>query len=158
MVKVSQGIQGAFIEKKQIQTSLLFKQNQKQDIFPSTVFESNEHGLSFPIYCFKTSRLLRNILVRTSRLCRNGRFSQIICFDCIQTYMSADLLGWMYLSHEVIVFYFGAILNKAERTFLSSASTLKSFANGQFLKVVVDTVSFSPSDTFSFGLRRKRNN
>ena len=46
------------------------------------------------------------------------------------------------LSHETIVFHFGAILHKAERAFLSSVSILKSFANGHLLKVVIVTVSF----------------
>ena len=30
--------------------SLSSKQNQKPDNFPSTVFESNKHGLSFPVF------------------------------------------------------------------------------------------------------------
>ena len=46
------------------------------------------------------------------------------------------------LSHETIVFHFGAILHKVERAFLSSVSILKSFANGHLLKVVIVTVSF----------------
>ena len=47
------------------------------DKFLSTVFESNEHGWSFPIFWFKTAMLLGNILSRTSRLCRNVGFAQI---------------------------------------------------------------------------------
>ena len=153
-----------FIEKKQLQTSLLSKQNQKRDNFPSTVFESNEHGLSFPVFVGLIQRGLANILIRTSRLCRNGSFSQIKCFDRLQSYMTVNLLGWMYvtfswkkanwfqgrffnvsrpsLSHEIIVFHSRAILHKAERTFLYSFSILKSFVNGHFLKVVIDAVSF----------------
>ena len=42
-------------------------------------------------------------------------------------------------------------LHKAERTLPSSVSILKSFANGHFLKVVIDTVSFLPSDIFLLG-------
>ena len=87
-----------FIEKKQLQTSLLSKQNQKRDNFPSTVFESNEHGLSFPVFVGLIQRGLANILIRTSRLCRNGRFSQIKCFDRLQSYMTVNLLRWMYVT------------------------------------------------------------
>ena len=37
---------------------LLYKQNQTPDNFPSTVFESNEHGPAFPVFVgFTTARL-----------------------------------------------------------------------------------------------------
>ena len=39
-------------------------------------------------------------------------------------------------------------LHKADRTFLSSVSILKSFADGHFLKVIIDTVSFLQLDIF----------
>ena len=89
-----------FIEEKQLQTSLLFNQNQKPGSFLSTVLESNGHGLFFLSFCcwFKTAKLLANILIRTMRLCRNGIFSQITCFDRLQTYMTANLLWWMYVT------------------------------------------------------------
>ena len=41
-------------------------------------------------------------------------------------------------------------LHKADRTFPSLDLILKSFANGHFLKVMTDTVSFSPLDIFIF--------
>ena len=59
-------------------------------------------------------------------------------------------------SYEIIVFYFEAILHKAERTFLSLVSILMSLTDGHF--VVIDTVSFKPLDTFSSGSQRKRKN
>ena len=45
-----QGIQAIFYREKKIEKSLLSKKNQKGDNFPSTVFESNEHGWSFPVF------------------------------------------------------------------------------------------------------------
>ena len=39
-----------FIKKKPLQTCVLSKQNQRPDNFLSTVFESNEHGLSFTVF------------------------------------------------------------------------------------------------------------
>ena len=49
-------------------------------------------------------------------------------------------------------------LHKAERTFPSSVSILKSFANGHFLKVAINTVSLLSSDIFSPKSWRERNN
>ena len=46
-------------------------------------------------------------------------------------------------------------LHKAERTFPSSISILKSFANCHFLKVEIDTVSFLPLDIFLLGVGGK---
>ena len=66
-----------FVEQKQLQTCLLFKQNQKPDNFQLTLFESK----SFPVCWFNNARLLANILIRILSLCRNRSFSQITCFD-----------------------------------------------------------------------------
>ena len=134
--------------------SLLSKQTQKPDNFLTTAFENNKHGLSFPLFVgSRQPGCWANILIRTSRLCRNASFSQITYFGRLQTYMTANLLQWMYvtvsqkkiisrmsfytflvsiscLSHEIIVFYFGAILHKAELTVLTSVSILKPFVNG----------------------------
>ena len=45
---------------------------------------------------------------------------------------------------------------KAERTFSSWISILKSFANSHFLKVVIGTVSFLPSDIFFFWVSEEK--
>ena len=118
-----------------------------------------------PSVCwFKTVRLLVNILIYTSWLCRNGSFSQITCFDRLQTYMMANVLQWIYVTlsrkkqtdfkPECLMFldlascmkllYFTSeqYLHKAERAFPYSVSILKSFVNGHFLKVVINMVSF----------------
>ena len=42
---------------------------------------------------------------------------------------------------KLLSFTLEQYLHKADRTFLSSASVLKSFANGHFLKVVIDIYS-----------------
>ena len=41
---------------------------------------------------------------------------------------------------------------------MSAVSILKSFANSHILKVVIDMVSFLPSDIFSSGSQSKREN
>ena len=46
----SLGIQAVFIEEKQLQTSLLSKQNQEPDNFLSTFFESIENSNFFPVF------------------------------------------------------------------------------------------------------------
>ena len=114
-----------------------------------------------------------NILSRTSRLCRNGGFAQITFYKRLQTYMTGKCTSMnlyntffkkkkidfkaepsrMQSLHSTSEQY----LHKADRTFPSSVSILKTFANGHFLKVVMDTVSFLPSDIFSSGSLSKRN-
>ena len=126
---------------------------------------------------FKVSSPPRLGLSRTSSLCRNGGFAQITCFNRLQTYMTGrctsmnvcnTFLGkkkkkkidfkaeppHMQSLYSTLEHY----LHKANGTFPSLVSILKSFSNGHFLKVVIDTVSFLPSGIFSSGSLRKRNN
>ena len=131
---------------------------------------------------FKVSSPPRLGLSRTSSLWRNGGFAQITCFNRLQTYMTGRCTSMnvcntfskkkkkkkerkkkidfkaepshMQSLYSTLEHY----LHKANRTFLSLVSILKSFVNGHFLKVVIDMVSFLPSDIFSSGSLRKRNN
>ena len=72
--------------------------------------------------------------------------------------MFLDLASRIKCLASRVVFHFGAKIRKGERTLPSSVSILKSVTNGNFLKVVIDTVSSQPSNIFSSGSRRKRKN
>ena len=75
----SLGIQTLFCRERNNRQVPCLPRTKQPDNFPSTMFEGNEHGWSFPVFVGlrQQVRLLANILIRTSRLCRNRDFAQI---------------------------------------------------------------------------------
>ena len=98
------------------------------DKYLSSVFESNEHDCSSPVL---------KLLHDRQRYYVYNTFTKQINFKA-EPLMFLNLASCMKLLFFILEQY----LHKADRTFLSSASILKSFANGHFLKVVIDIYSF----------------
>ena len=119
-----------FIEKETTGESLVYPEPNNQTTVKQLCLKAIKM-LVFPSVCwFKTARLLVKILIRTLRLCRNGGLAQI-----------TQMLTNIHIMPEI--FSFSQLSKQRELT---------------FLKVVIDTVSFLPSDIFSSGSQRKRKN
>ena len=99
------------------------------------------------VCCFNLARMWVNILIGTSRVCRNGGFARI-------TQMPSNTHTWQKFSQ----LFTTNPANSATRSLPSLVSILKLFTNGCFLNMLIDTVSFCPSDIFSYGSQRKRKN
>ena len=81
-----------------------------------------------------------NVLTDYIPACRQIYFDECTFSHEKKIDFKAEPLMFLDLASRV-VFHFGAKICKGERTLPSSVSILKSVTNGDFLKVVIDTVS-----------------